>query len=90
VKLRRYWFEFRHTIHDPHPVGTLLGCGVTAFSREDALQLLDERVFGRQPLPSIRRRVEDVDVSALDPGHVLPNMADPTWRGVWFPLGYDG
>jgi hypothetical protein len=29
--------------------------------------------------------VEDVDVSQLDAGHVLPNMGDPTLRGVWFP-----
>jgi hypothetical protein len=87
--LRRYWFEFRHTIHAPHPLGTLLGCGVTAFSHEDALQLLRERVFVGDPLPPIRRCVEDVDVSTLDPGHVLPNTADPTRRGVWFPLGCD-
>jgi hypothetical protein len=67
----------------------LTGCGVTAWSHEDALRLLRERVFVRQPLPPVRRCVEDVDVSTLDPGHVLPNMADPTRRGVWFPLGCD-
>jgi len=28
---------------------------------------------------------EDVDVRALDGGHVLPNMGDPSVRGVWYP-----
>jgi len=32
--------------------------------------------------------IEDVDVSTLDANHVLPNMAPPNLRGVWFPLGY--
>jgi hypothetical protein len=25
----------------------------------------------------------------LDQRHVIPNMKDPTLRGVWFPLGYE-
>jgi hypothetical protein len=29
--------------------------------------------------------VEDVNVSELDAGRVLPNIGDPTVRGVWFP-----
>jgi hypothetical protein len=87
--MRRYWFRFALTIHDPHPIGVLLGCGVTARDRKDSEQLLAERVFGATTLPSITAVTEDVDVSSLDPGHVLPNMGDPSRRGVWFPLGYD-
>jgi hypothetical protein len=26
----------------------------------------------------------------LDPGHVLPNMAAPSRRGIWFPIGFEG
>jgi hypothetical protein len=32
---------------------------------------------------------ENLDIRTLDQGHVIPNMKDPTLRGVWFPLGYD-
>jgi hypothetical protein len=29
-----------------------------------------------------------VDVSALDSGHILPNIEPPNWRGIWFPRGF--
>lgn len=32
--------------------------------------------------------IEDVDVSTLDPEHVLPNTGVPAARGIWFPLGH--
>jgi hypothetical protein len=35
-------------------------------------------------VPQPARVVEDVDVSTLDAGHVLPNMRAPNERGVWF------
>jgi hypothetical protein len=89
MQLHRYWLKFDLTIHEPHPIGTLLGCGVTAYFLEDARQLVRELVFGSIPFPSISWRIEDVDVSSLDPGHILPNMGDPSRRGVWFPLGCD-
>jgi hypothetical protein len=61
-------------------------CGVTAYSLEDALALVRQELWRTdEPLPSIREVIEDVDVSTLDPGHVLPNMGPPIWRGVWFP-----
>lgn len=77
------------TMNDPHPAGTLLGCGVTAYSREDAIALMKDKVFAEIPFPPIRSEQEDVDVSTLDPGHVLPNMGNVLKRGIWFPLGYD-
>ena len=33
----------------------------------------------------IRRFSEDVDLTTLDPNHVLPNIGNVTRRGVWFP-----
>ena len=89
MTLRRFWFEFDLSASQAHPMGVLAGCGVTAFSREDSLQLLRDRVFNGKTLPQIRRLIEDVDVSELDPGHVLPNMGNVLNRGVWFPLGYE-
>jgi hypothetical protein len=89
MTLHRYWFKFALGLGDPHPAGVLLGCGVTAYNYDDALQVLRERVFVDQELPEIVEKVEDVDVSSLDPGHVLPNMRSPTERGVWFPRGFE-
>lgn len=87
VELTRYWFEFDWREQDA-PAGMTLGCGVTAYSYEDALALLREHVFEGSELPPVERVTENVDVSTLDEGHVIPNMAPPVWRGIWFPLGY--
>jgi len=41
------------------------------------------------PLPfPVASSIEDVDIRTLDQGHVIPNMLPPSWRGIWFPLGY--
>ena len=77
--LTRYWIEF--DVEHSH------GYGVTAFTSDDALGLLRERVFSDE-LPPVARLVEDIDVSSLDAGHVLPNMSPPNRRGVWFPQGF--
>jgi hypothetical protein len=45
-------------------------------------------VFRAREMPPIIEVIEDVEVSALDPAHVLPNMGDPSQQGVWFPMGY--
>lgn len=87
--LRRFWFEFEFKEDEIAPGGLGYGCGVTAFDLSDAMSLLQARVFRERPIPQVRDLVEDVDVSTLDPGHVLPNMTPPNIRGVWFPLGYD-
>lgn len=84
--LHRYWLRF--DLQDPRPSVLRVGCGVTAFSREDALSLVRQEVFGGAALPPVVEIVEDVDVSALDAGHILPNMEEPVSRGVWFPMGY--
>ena len=83
--LHRFWFTFKN----PPQLSVLnLGCGVTAYSRDDALGLLQ----GRSSIPmdslQIHEVVENVQIDSLDPGHVLPNMGDVSQRGVWFPLGF--
>ena len=90
MSLHRYWFEFDTAFSDPHPIGTLLGCGITAYSQSDALLLLQERVFGGNSPPPVKRVVENVDVSQLDQAHIRPNMGNPAERGIWYPLGYNG
>ncbi len=84
--LRRFWFKFERL---PAPTPINLGCGVTAYSRDDALALLRDRVFGARGLPPITQVIEDVSTTRLDPKHVLPNLGNPAQRGVWFPQGYD-
>jgi hypothetical protein len=88
MKLRRFWIKFDLRLEDAPPVGVLAGCGVTAFSREDAHEIIGKQIFAGNVLPGIQKEIEDVDVSTLDPRHVRPNIGDPTKRGVWFPLGY--
>jgi hypothetical protein len=68
----------------PTPAAINLGCGVIAFSREDALALLRERVF----LP-VLEVIDDITRTALDQKHVVPNLGRVEERGVWFPQGYD-
>lgn len=86
--LKRYWIEFRFPSNILPPIGTSIGCGITAHSSEDALIILKEKVFEDGLLPEISKFIEDVDISTLDANHVLPNMGVPTYRGVWFPQGY--
>src|SRR5438105_2342288 len=89
-KLRRLWIANDMKLGDPRSAGgLLLGCGVTAYDYDDAVRLLREHICKADPLPPIRRVIENVDVSALDRGHVLPNMGVPVWRGIWFPRGYE-
>ena len=85
MSTRRYWIKFDLAIGVPAFTSTL-GCGVTAYDLSDALALLQETVFSGGPLPDVAEVTEDVDVSTLDPGHVLPNMRPPVARGVWFPM----
>ena len=89
MNLTRYWFEFEAGLGNydlPH--GTKVGCGVTAYNYDEALNLLKIQVFKFSTMPVIKAVIENVDVSILDHNHILLNMATPTIRGVWFPLGY--
>jgi hypothetical protein len=82
--LKRYWFRFEELPYDVMN----LGCGVTAYSLDDAKSLLEQSVFKDRTWPQVVEIIEDVDVSTLDRGHVIPNMEPPVWRGVWYPMGY--
>lgn len=86
--MRRYWFEFNGSLQELPP-GLILGCGVTAYDYTDAISILRQKVFKEEELPEIKTKVENVDISTLDNGHIRPNMGDLTLRGVWFPMGYE-
>lgn len=69
--LRRFWFR--------RAVG--FGYGVTAYSMEDAELLIEEAEL----TVDWTEVVENIDVSSLDAGHVLPNVGLVSCRGVWYP-----
>lgn len=85
--LRRYWIVLEGAERLSRGLGH--GCGVTAIDLADAVRLMEQKIFkGKLPAP-VKAVTEDVDVSTLDAGHVLPNMLPPDRRGIWFPMGYD-
>lgn len=86
--LHRYWIELdRNSAQDEPRLGALLPWGVTAYSLHDALSILRDHLLDGEPLrPPLRRVIEDVDLSKIDPfylrhGSVFP----PIWRGIWYP-----
>jgi hypothetical protein len=86
ASLIRFWFEFDPL--DSPAAKTTPRWGVTAWTVDDARNLILESGRFGQSLPPITRLVEDVDISTLDENHVLPNMAPPNERCIWYPLGY--
>ena len=83
--VRKFWFRFEKL---QRPTALNLGCGVSAFDYEDALNLLKERIFGPNGPPPIVQCIEDVQISDLEKSHVLPNIGSMDIRGIWFPQGY--
>jgi hypothetical protein len=88
LPLNRFWFEFEITNYSDYAPGLTIGCGVTAYNYDDALQILVNEFFVSNKMPEITRCVKNVDITELDQNHVVPNMKAPNVRGVWFPISY--
>ena len=73
--LRRFWFKSSKNI----------GAGVTAYSREDAEEILSGAIKRHNLDLDIIEVIEDINIGDLDQGHVIPNMNPPNFRGIWFP-----
>jgi len=86
ISMHRYWIKFN--VEGEHSYGVWMGCGVTAGNLEDALRMVGVIVFKGDQMPEVLSAVEDVDISTLDPKHILPNIGYPDRVGVWFP-GYN-
>jgi len=88
LELRRCWFEWS----DPdggcrYP----FACGVTAYSREDALTILRQTIYAdRSELPGLRREIDDVDLSKLEIPVSPPPVMVPIRRGIWYPSNWRG
>jgi hypothetical protein len=87
AKLVRYWYEF--DVASSRAANVSPWVGVTAWTPQDAEELIRHRLFGGGDLPVITEQVEDVDVSGLDENHVLPNMSPSNLRGIWYPRGFE-
>ena len=83
--LRRFWFRFEAL---PKPTAINLGCGVTAYTLDDAIDLLRDRIFGKIGLPPIIECIEDVEMDQIEQKHARPNVGNTQIRGIWFPQGY--
>lgn len=86
--VRRFWFEFSENSERPLPLGLKLGCGISGYDYDDAVDIARRVIFEGKTIPPLSNKVEDVDISQLDKNHVRPNMGDFLQRGVWYPLGY--
>jgi len=83
LTLTRYWFEFDYSESD---WANRLGCGVTAYNYDDAIHLLNKHMFKGEPFPTIKKVIENINVSSLDANHILINISKPpNLRGIWFP-----
>lgn len=73
-----YWIRFAGEPWLQHSYG------VTAYSLEDALALIQKRRAGG-PVGGPPVEVTDVGSEDLDQRHVVPNCVPMVFRGVWFP-----
>ena len=81
--LTRFWLKLDADTHSPP------GYGVTAWTEEDAIAIVRDRVYRGDPVPK-PSITPAVDVGKLDPGHIRPNLGGSNWRGIWYPLGFEG
>jgi hypothetical protein len=87
--LKRYWFEFEIGRVFNFPVGIGIGCGVTAFDKEDTIKIMSDKIVISIKMPPFKKVLENVDISKLNQGNVIPNMKESIDRGIWYPLGYE-
>lgn len=75
MELRRFWFR----------LSAGLGIGVTAATEVEAKAMAEAERRLSFPNATITSVILDVDVSTLDPRHILPNIGPSVRYGVWYP-----
>ena len=75
--LTTYWIEFG--------AGLTSQYGVTAYSFDDAISILKQKVFRDDEMPTIKNFIEKIKFKDLDQNHVVLNMGIITERGIWYP-----
>ena len=81
-----YWISF------PQDPNLVLGIGVTAFSEEDAFNIIEERGLDEWYRGASEIKVEaGIRIDDLDPKNIVPNIGPMQLRGIWYParnIGY--
>lgn len=77
--LTRYWIELENQELFWHRFG------VTAYTIEDAIDLIMSKALNTEERPEIKTVIENVDIRDLEQNHVAPNIGIPVIRGVWYP-----
>ncbi|QKJ31879.1 hypothetical protein HQ865_19625 [Mucilaginibacter mali] len=55
MELTRYWFEFEYKTYSELPIGLAMGCGLTAYNFDDAIHLLQQKVFSGKLVAPIKK-----------------------------------
>lgn len=86
---RRFWFEFEINSAFNVLFGIGYGCGETAIDLDDAIAMMNRKIFTEIKMPPIKRIVENENIRTLDHGHIISGLKPPIYRETWFPMGYD-
>ena len=81
--MKPYWITFERIAA---PSYFNLGVGITANSKQDALEILSNTLPEAPPVAGV---APIRDMRELDQAHVAPNMGNWLLRGVWFPRGHE-
>ena len=80
--LTRYWIKFEtQAAYEP----LIVGCGVTAYNKDDVVILIDEVLFKYFDKRQIAEIIPNIDIQTLEASHIRPNMGNPVVRGIWYP-----
>jgi hypothetical protein len=63
-----------------------LGYGVTAFSLDHALRIIEDAGYDPPVERNTLRIIKGIKVNDLDHSHVVCNMGPIVVRGIWYPL----
>ena len=74
--IRRFWFE----------TNIYYGIGVSAYSLDDAKNLIEQMLPSLNFNKEVIDVIEDVNIRTLDQHHVIPNMGLVNLRGIWYPI----
>ena len=83
--LTRYWFVFEE---NKHTRATSLSMGITAYSYDDAISIIEGLLFKDSGIPAVKSYIENFDVSTITDLHIRPNLLPSTFRGIWYPGGF--
>lgn len=82
MKLKKFLIELDRSDSEIHVIG------VTAWTKDDAPNLIQENLPKTNRFPNMKNIKEITSLDDLNQEHILPNMEEFVTRGIWFPRGY--